>query len=118
MVSGHCRNGDFEAAESIMTIMADSGIDVGSEAYISLLLGMARAGKSLEEIEAKIETASKANVQFGDHEIFRLVVELTRNGNKVKIMNTYFDYLFSNQSLVQQDRNSQNFLGQFRRFFL
>ena len=67
-----------------MTIMADSGIDVGSEAYISLLLGMARAGKSLEEIEAKMETASKANVQFGDHEIFRLVVELTRNGNKVK----------------------------------
>ncbi len=69
-----------------MTIMADSGIDVGSEAYISLLLGMARAGKSLEEIEAKMETATKANVQFGDHEIFRLVVELTRHGNKVKII--------------------------------
>ena len=82
-----------------MTIMADSGIDVGSEAYISLLLGMARAGKSLDEIEAKMETASKANVQFGDHEIFRLVVELTRNGNKVK--NYFFAFLFDQRKVSQ-----------------
>jgi hypothetical protein len=34
--------------------MSESGIDVGSEAYVSLLMGMGRAGKSWEEISEKI----------------------------------------------------------------
>ena len=83
LFSGHCRNGDFAAAESIMHIMSESGIDVGTEAHTTLLLGMARAGKSLEEIEEKISAAAQANVVLGDHEIFRLIVELARFGNKV-----------------------------------
>ena len=65
-----------------MNIMAESGIDVGAEAHICLLLGMVKSGKSFEEIEAKIAKASEANVVFSDHEIFRLVVEFVRAGNK------------------------------------
>ena len=68
-----------------MSIMAESGIDVGVESHLTLLLGMIRAGKSLAEVEAKMTeatTTSNSNV-FGDHEVFRLIVELVRAGNKV-----------------------------------
>ena len=67
-----------------MSIMAESGIDVGVESHLTLLLGMIRAGKSLAEVEAKMsEATTTSNVVFGDHEVFRLIVELVRAGNKV-----------------------------------
>ena len=66
-----------------MSIMAESGIDVGVESHLTLLLGMIRAGKSLAEVEAKMSEATTTNVVFGDHEVFRLIVELVRAGNKV-----------------------------------
>ena len=61
-ILGHCHNGDVESAEGILAIMAESGIDVGTEAHVSLLLGMAKAGKSLEELEAKIAAAAEVIV--------------------------------------------------------
>lgn len=83
--SGHCRNDDFDSAEGIMSIMSESGIDVGTESHLTLLVGMIRAGKSLAEVEAKMTKATRdSNVVFGDNEIFRLVVELIRVGKKVR----------------------------------
>jgi|FrelakmetLWP11LW_1041352.scaffolds.fasta_scaffold203045_1 hypothetical protein len=71
-----------------MNIMAESGIDIGAEAHTCLLLGMVKAGKSFEEVEAKMAKASETNIVFSDHEIFRLVVEFIRVGNKVSELQT------------------------------
>ena len=80
-----------------MSIMAESGIDVGVESHLTLLLGMIRAGKSLAEVEAKMsEATTTSNVVFGDHEVFRLIVELVRAGNKV----CAFSRLESHQGLA------------------
>jgi hypothetical protein len=45
---------------------------------------MIRAGKSFAEVEAKMAVAeTSSNIVFGDHEIFQLIVELVKTGNKV-----------------------------------
>jgi hypothetical protein len=45
---------------------------------------MIRAGKSFAEVEAKMAVAeTSSNIVFGDHEIFQLIVELVKAGNKV-----------------------------------
>lgn len=69
-------------------MMSESGIDVGSGAYVSLFMGMARGGKSWEEISLKITEVKNFLYYFYELKIYftpkinELGKQLERDSNR------------------------------------
>ena len=49
LIVGHCRADDFENAKGVLTIMKDSGVDVGPDSRMIYALELARAGKEYKK---------------------------------------------------------------------
>ena len=63
LILGNAASDDDDAARSTLGIMKESGLHVGAEAYLHLMLGQIIAGKGLEEITATIKEAKEAEVR-------------------------------------------------------
>ncbi len=104
LVYGHCINKDYEAAEGVLSVMDDSGLDVGNEAHMMLVLGMASSGKPWAEIKDHLTSLNEKGIFFSDHDYFSLILALVR-ANQTEAAEEVADMLPKKRGFFQELRN-------------
>ena len=80
LIFGHAKLGDLEAADNILNVMQEVGLEADHSAHVAKFSGMIQGGQSFTVIKEEMNKLIDRGTSFDDQDYFTLIVALSQKG--------------------------------------